>query len=213
MLDNSRRFEFPAGAETEIVPVRDRPAGRCILTGMRYFASVRLSMGAVLGLVLGVSVQCGATSSGSSAACSSDSDCVLACTKNTCCTGSCPCNVAKTRAARQQEQRESGCDEKKVDCGQTRREECDWSTHYRAACRSGACVAEPLAADAAASLGPRDTPTTITATDPRAAQCRQSRKDECWFYETVSCDADRKCTISVPCEPAACERAKAAAPP
>jgi hypothetical protein len=168
----------------------------------------KLGLPAVLGVLIGASIQCG-DAAVLPDVCVSDSDCVLDCSGGSCCLTSCPCNTARTRAqaARLEEQERDHCAEKKMECDPPRPDACDWNSRYRPVCRSGSCVAEPIEGAVPTEFRAPEIPARFTAEDPRCRGCELSRRDECVAHVEWQCEDPHKypCDMAPECDPACCE--------
>lgn len=103
-------------------------------------------------------------------------------------------------------ERTDHCSEMKVACTAASPGQCDWSTRYRAVCRTGSCVAEPMKEPDSADRQPPAVPATITTNDSFARQCVDAGRGQgCGYYASWECDDEHDCRMAVPCEAACCQ--------
>jgi hypothetical protein len=166
----------------------------------------KIGLAAVVGILTGVSIQC--TDEGAlSGVCVTDSNCVLDCSTTDCCRPKCPCDSARTskEAARIAKQRNERCSDMKMECPPAGPTACDWNSRYRAVCRAGACVAEPIEGGAAPEFRAPELPPQLSVEDPRCRVCVRSGTKECVAYVEWQCEEEKECAMKAQCEAACCD--------
>ncbi len=167
----------------------------------------QLGLAALLGLITGVGVHCGGDTKLVPDVCLRDSDCVLDCRGTSCCGQSCPCDEARTKAESKRiaKQRHDRCSDVKMECPAAGPDDCDWNARYRAVCRAGACIAEPIEGGAAPEYRAPRVSGPIGTEDPRCRECNLTRKDACVTEVLWQCGEDQQCRMAPECDAACCD--------
>jgi hypothetical protein len=166
---------------------------------------MKLGLAAVMVAVLGASIQCG-DASVLSGVCVRDSDCVLDWESTDCCRG-CPREDARTHAQAKiiRDQRQDHCVDRGDECQNPGRDDCDWNSRYRAVCRVGACVAEPIEGGAEPLFRAPAIPPRLTTDDAQCRLCERSRDGACIAELRWECDDDQACDMRAECNPECCD--------
>jgi hypothetical protein len=171
---------------------------------------LKLGLAAMMAAVVGASIQCG-DAGVLSGVCVHDSDCVLDWESTDCC-GDCPREVARMSAKVQSiaVERHDHCAGRRDECRTPGPDACDWNSRFRAVCRLGACVAEPIEGGAEPLFRAPEISSPLTTDDPQCRMCERSRDGRCSAEVSWECDDERACHVVAECEPECCEEVASA---